>query len=49
MIVLFSQLFTHCIFVTLAIMFPTEFTAEVHVSMDKFMAALALALSEKYR
>lgn len=49
MIVLFSQLFSHCILVVMAIMFPVDFTSEVHVSMDKFLAALALSLSEKYR
>nr|P62363.1 RecName: Full=Hemoglobin subunit alpha-2; AltName: Full=Alpha-2-globin; AltName: Full=Hemoglobin alpha-2 chain [Notothenia angustata]P62387.1 RecName: Full=Hemoglobin subunit alpha-2; AltName: Full=Alpha-2-globin; AltName: Full=Hemoglobin alpha-2 chain [Notothenia neglecta] len=40
---------SHNILVVFAIMFPKEFTAEVHVSMDKFLAALARALSEKYR
>lgn len=43
------QLIAHCIMVVMAIMFPTEFTPEVHVAMDKFLAALALALAEKYR
>ncbi|XP_042361620.1 hemoglobin embryonic subunit alpha-like [Plectropomus leopardus] len=40
---------SHCIMVVLAAMFPNDFTPEVHVSFDKFLAALALALSEKYR
>ncbi|KAM7371832.1 hypothetical protein PAMP_009042 [Pampus punctatissimus] len=35
--------------VVLAGMFPNDFTPEVHVSMDKFLAALARALAEKYR
>ncbi|XP_014905721.1 hemoglobin embryonic subunit alpha-like [Poecilia latipinna] len=40
---------SHNILVVLAIMFPTDFTPEVHVAMDKFLAAVARALSEKYR
>lgn len=48
-IVLCSQILSHNILVVLAIMFPSDFTPEVHVAMDKFLAALALALSEKYR
>uniref|UniRef100_A0A3P9I9D0 Globin domain-containing protein n=1 Tax=Oryzias latipes TaxID=8090 RepID=A0A3P9I9D0_ORYLA len=40
---------SHNILVVLAIMFPNDFTPEVHVAMDKFLAALALALAEKYR
>ncbi|TNN67405.1 Hemoglobin subunit alpha-1 [Liparis tanakae] len=43
------RILSHCILVVLAIMFPSEFTPEVHVSMDKFLAALSRALSEKYR
>ncbi|XP_074513519.1 hemoglobin subunit alpha-2-like isoform X2 [Sebastes fasciatus] len=43
------KLLAHCMLVVLAIMFPVEFTPEAHVSMDKFLAALARALSEKYR
>ncbi|XP_034046302.1 hemoglobin subunit alpha-1-like [Thalassophryne amazonica] len=43
------KILSHCIMVVLAIMFPTDFTPEVHVSFDKFMVAVALALSEKYR
>lgn len=46
---LFVQSLTHCLMVVLAGRFPDEFTPEVHMSMDKFMAALSLALSEKYR
>lgn len=47
--VLFLQILSHCMLVVMAIMFPNDFTPEVHVAMDKFLAALALALSEKYR
>ena len=43
------QLLAHCMLVVIAIMFPKEFTPEAHVALDKFLAALALALSEKYR
>ncbi|KAM7387079.1 hypothetical protein PAMA_009617 [Pampus argenteus] len=43
------KIISHNILVVLAIMFPNEFTPQVHVSMDKFLAALALALAEKYR
>ncbi|KAG7223171.1 hypothetical protein INR49_015779 [Caranx melampygus] len=43
------KILAHNILVVLAIMFPVDFTPEVHVSMDKFLASLARALSEKYR
>ncbi|XP_077474093.1 hemoglobin embryonic subunit alpha-like [Stigmatopora argus] len=39
----------HCILVVMAMLFPTEFTPEVHVCVDKFLAALTLAISDKYR
>lgn len=29
--------------------YPDEFTPEVHVAVDKFLAKVNLALSEKYR
>lgn len=48
-IVFFWQILSHNILVVMAIMFPADFTPEVHVAMDKFLAALALALAEKYR
>ena len=48
-IVLFSQFLSHCLLVVLSIMFPAEFTPEVHVSLDKFLFAVGRALSEKYR
>ncbi|XP_063328206.1 hemoglobin subunit alpha-1-like [Pelmatolapia mariae] len=37
------------ILVVLATIFPVDFTPEVHMALDKFLAALARALSEKYR
>ncbi|KAM9843569.1 hemoglobin embryonic subunit alpha [Aulostomus maculatus] len=43
------KIISHNILVVLAIMFPDIFTPEVHVSLDKFLACLALALAEKYR
>ncbi|XP_068434204.1 hemoglobin subunit alpha-1-like [Clinocottus analis] len=43
------KILSHNILVVMAIMFPGDFTPEVHVSMDKFLAAVARALSEKYR
>lgn len=43
------QILSQCMLVVIAIMFPDEFTPEVHVAMDKFLASVALALSEKYR
>ncbi|KAF7225637.1 hemoglobin subunit alpha-A [Nothobranchius furzeri] len=39
----------HNIILVLAMYFPGDFTPEVHVSVDKFLQNLALALSEKYR
>ncbi|XP_027023959.1 hemoglobin subunit alpha-like [Tachysurus fulvidraco] len=35
--------------VSIALYFPGDFTPEVHVSFDKFLQNLAVALSEKYR
>ncbi len=49
LLVFFWQIIAHCILVVMATMFPIEFTPEVHVCLDKFLAALAQALSEKYR
>lgn len=43
------KLMAHCFMVVLASMFPDDFTPEVHVSVDKFMANLTLALSERFR
>ncbi|XP_071389546.1 hemoglobin embryonic subunit alpha-like [Centroberyx affinis] len=43
------KILSHNMLVVMAILFPEDFTPEVHVSVDKFLAKLALALSEKYR
>uniref|UniRef100_A0A3B3Y1L6 Globin domain-containing protein n=1 Tax=Poecilia mexicana TaxID=48701 RepID=A0A3B3Y1L6_9TELE len=43
------KVLSHNILVVLATMFPRDFTPETHVDMDKFLSAVALALSEKYR
>uniref|UniRef100_H2LKT8 Globin domain-containing protein n=1 Tax=Oryzias latipes TaxID=8090 RepID=H2LKT8_ORYLA len=43
------KILSHNILVVMAIMFPQDFTPEVHVALDKFLAAVSLALSEKYR
>lgn len=45
----FPQLLGHCFLVVAAMMFPKDFTPETHAAFDKFLAALALALSENYR
>ncbi|XP_027141239.1 hemoglobin subunit alpha-1 isoform X1 [Larimichthys crocea] len=42
------KILSHCILVVLANMFPAKFTPEVHLAMDKFLAAMARSLSEKY-
>lgn len=47
--VFFPQLLGHCLLVVAAIMFPKDFTPESHAAFDKFVAAVALALSESYR
>ncbi|XP_074519276.1 hemoglobin, alpha embryonic 5 [Halichoeres trimaculatus] len=43
------DILSHCLLVSIAIMFPEDLTAEAHVSFDKFLANLCLALSERYR
>lgn len=43
------QILAHNLLVSLAVFFPADFTPEVHVTMDKFLGALAAALSAKYR
>ncbi|CAL8312456.1 unnamed protein product [Arctogadus glacialis] len=35
--------------VVLGLMFPDDFTPQVHVSVDKYLALICLALCEKYR
>ncbi|KAI7803954.1 hemoglobin alpha embryonic-3 [Triplophysa rosa] len=43
------KIINHNLLVALAITFPDDFTPDVHVSVDKFLAQVSLALSEKYR
>ncbi|KAK2833252.1 hypothetical protein Q5P01_017141 [Channa striata] len=43
------KILSHNIMVVMAMFFPEDFTPEVHLSVDKFLLNLALALSEKYR
>ncbi|KAI4895010.1 hypothetical protein NFI96_016222 [Prochilodus magdalenae] len=43
------KMISHNILVVLAMLFPDDFTPEVHVAVDKFLAQVNLALSEKYR
>ncbi|XP_059415288.1 hemoglobin subunit alpha-like, partial [Carassius carassius] len=43
------KILSHNILVTLAVNFPADFTAEVHMAVDKFLAALSAALADKYR
>lgn len=43
------QLLGHCLLVVIANQFPKDFSPAVHCSVDKFLAALALGLSERYR
>ncbi|XP_056109155.1 hemoglobin subunit alpha-like [Rhinichthys klamathensis goyatoka] len=43
------KILAHNLIVVIAMLFPGEFTPDVHVSVDKFFQNLALALAEKYR
>ncbi|KAF7691027.1 hemoglobin, alpha adult 2 [Silurus meridionalis] len=43
------KILSHNVLVVLAIKFPADFTPEVHIAMDKFLAAVSAALAEKYR
>ncbi|XP_041719131.1 hemoglobin subunit alpha [Coregonus clupeaformis] len=43
------KILSHNILVTLAVHFPADFTPEVHIAVDKFLAALSAALADKYR
>ncbi|KAM4624523.1 hemoglobin subunit alpha-1-like [Polymixia lowei] len=43
------KIFIHCMLVVLAMLFPEDFTPQVHLAVDKFLAQVALALAEKYR
>lgn len=46
---LLLQILSHNLLVAFAINFPADFTPEVHIAMDKFLAAVSAALAEKYR
>ncbi|XP_067277147.1 hemoglobin, alpha adult 2 [Pseudorasbora parva] len=43
------KILSHNILVTLAVHFPVDFTAEVHVAVDKFLAGVSAAIADKYR
>ncbi|XP_022522885.1 hemoglobin cathodic subunit alpha [Astyanax mexicanus] len=43
------KILSHNILVTLAVNFPGDFTPEVHVAVDKFLAAVSSAIADKYR
>nr|XP_046271971.1 hemoglobin subunit alpha-1-like [Scatophagus argus] len=43
------KILAHNILVVLSLMFAADFTPEIHVAMDKFLAAVARGLSERYR
>nr|BAQ21473.1 a5-2 [Oryzias celebensis] len=43
------KILAHNIILVLAMYYPADFTPEVHVSVEKFLNNVALALSERYR
>ncbi|XP_030591975.1 hemoglobin subunit alpha-1-like [Archocentrus centrarchus] len=43
------KILAHSLIVVLATVFSSDFTPEVHMAVDKFLTAVARALSEKYR
>uniref|UniRef100_A0A8C3IRP4 Globin domain-containing protein n=1 Tax=Chrysemys picta bellii TaxID=8478 RepID=A0A8C3IRP4_CHRPI len=43
------QLLSHCFQVVLAVHLADEYTPQVHVAYDKFLAAVSAVLAEKYR
>ncbi|KAK7168154.1 hypothetical protein R3I94_002265 [Phoxinus phoxinus] len=43
------KILAHNLIVVIGMLFPGDFTPDVHVSVDKFFQNLALALAEKYR
>ncbi len=49
LLIFIEQILSHNILVVCAMLFPDDFTPEAHLAMDKFLARLALALSDKYR
>ncbi|XP_072522738.1 hemoglobin, alpha embryonic 5 [Salminus brasiliensis] len=43
------KILSHNILVVLAIHYPVDLTPEVHLAIEKFLANVALAMSDKYR
>ncbi|XP_041813553.1 hemoglobin subunit alpha-A [Chelmon rostratus] len=43
------RMLAHNIILVMSMYFPGDFTPEVHLSVDKFLQNLALALAERYR
>ncbi|MCJ0138857.1 hemoglobin alpha subunit family protein [Clostridioides difficile] len=43
------KILAHNVIVVIGMLFPGDFSPEVHVAFDKFFQNLALALAEKYR
>ncbi|KAK6476109.1 hemoglobin subunit alpha [Huso huso] len=43
------KLLSHTILVVLALYFPADFTPEVHLAVDKFLARVSHVLTDKYR
>ncbi|XP_072532680.1 hemoglobin subunit alpha-like [Salminus brasiliensis] len=43
------KILAHNIIVVVGMLFPADFTPEVHVSVDKFLQNLAWCLAERYR
>lgn len=43
------QILAHNLILSIAMYFPADLTPEVHVSVDKFLQRVALALAERYR
>ncbi|XP_007238255.1 hemoglobin subunit alpha [Astyanax mexicanus] len=43
------KILAHNIIVVMGMLFPNDFTPEVHVSVDKFLQNLAWCLAERYR
>uniref|UniRef100_A0A6Q2WUC5 Globin domain-containing protein n=1 Tax=Esox lucius TaxID=8010 RepID=A0A6Q2WUC5_ESOLU len=43
------KILAHCLIVAVATYLPNDFTPDIHLSVDKFLQQVALALAEKYR
>ncbi|KAG9267665.1 hemoglobin, alpha embryonic 5 [Astyanax mexicanus] len=43
------KILSHNILVVLAVNYPNDLTPEVHLAVEKFLANVALAMSDKYR